>query len=72
MGAVLLGIETPRDMAAAIIGIVILAAIALRERWGVDTSRAIGLNRGAKHSHVTLAPAAKGRGCSLPNAATKV
>ena len=31
MGAVLLGIETPRDMAAMVIAIVVLAAIAL---WG--------------------------------------
>jgi hypothetical protein len=32
MGAVLLGIETPKDMAAMVIAIVVLAAIALRER----------------------------------------
>jgi hypothetical protein len=32
MGAVLLGIETPRDMAAMVIAIVVLAAIALRGR----------------------------------------
>ena len=32
MGAVLLGVTEPRDMAAMVIAIIVLAAIALRER----------------------------------------